>query len=176
MKSMRGEQVKRKVFALLSATAVVAALVSITAPAGAAKPASGEPLQFGYINATSGANAVPSTKDALKAYVDDWNKRGGHDGQPIEVVIEDTGFDTGKQLRGGAHLRLRPEDGRDPGRSNLHGDHADIRDDPYPDPRSGGQHRHLCAGPVVHVHREFAGKHAPRTGVGDPTRASSTTA
>jgi branched-chain amino acid transport system substrate-binding protein len=100
MKSMRGEQVKRKVFALLGATAVVAALVSVAAPAGAAKPkpASGEPIQFGYINATTGANAVPSTKDALQAYVDDWNQRGGHDGQPIQVNFADTGFDTGKQI------------------------------------------------------------------------------
>ena len=100
MQLVRGEQVKRKVFALLSATAVVAALVSVTAPAGAAKPkpASGEPLQFGYINALSGATAVPSTKDALQAYVDDWNQRGGHNGQPIQVNFEDTGFDTGKQI------------------------------------------------------------------------------
>ena len=88
---------KRKV-ALLSATAVVAALVSITAPAGAAQPASGEPLQFGYINTSAGPTAVPSFEQAVKAYVDDWNQRGGLDGQPIEIVFDDTGFDTGKQL------------------------------------------------------------------------------
>jgi branched-chain amino acid transport system substrate-binding protein len=95
---MRGEQMKRKVLALLSATAVVAALVSVTAPAGAAKPASGEPLQFGYIDTFTGASAVPSLRQALDAYVDDWNQRGGHDGRPIQIVYDEAGFDPGKQL------------------------------------------------------------------------------
>ena len=99
MQLMRGEPVKRKVLALLSATAVVAALVSVTAPAGAAKPASGEPLQFGSIDSLIGASAVPSVRQALDAYVDDWNQRGGHDGQPIEIVHEEAGIiDTGAQL------------------------------------------------------------------------------
>jgi branched-chain amino acid transport system substrate-binding protein len=96
---MRGEHVKRKVLALLSATAVVAALVSVAAPAGAAKPASGEPLQFGYVDSLTGASAVPSQRQAIEAYVNDWNERGGLDGQPIEVVFEEAGIiDTAKQL------------------------------------------------------------------------------
>ena len=99
MNVIRGEQVKRKVLALLSATAVVAALVSVAAPAGAAKPASGEPLQFGYIDSLTGASAVPSQRQAIEVYVNEWNQRGGHDGQPIQVVFEEAGIiDTAKQL------------------------------------------------------------------------------
>ena len=110
-----------------SATAVVAALVSVAAPAGAAKPASGEPLQFGYIDSLIGASAVPSLRQAFEAYIKDWNQRGGHHGQPIEVVFEEAATsDTGKQLA--AHgLRLQPEDPSRPEPRNRQGDRAAVR-------------------------------------------------
>jgi ABC-type branched-subunit amino acid transport system substrate-binding protein len=57
-----------------------------------AKPASGEPLKFGALNLT-GPGAVPSAGQALQGYIDDWNHRGGFNGQPIEIVTEDVGFD-----------------------------------------------------------------------------------
>jgi branched-chain amino acid transport system substrate-binding protein len=90
--------VVKKTITLLAVAALMTVALSAGSNAGAAKPASGEPIVFGYLDPLVGASATPSVKQALLAYVDDYNERGGHDGQPVEIRFEDVGFDPGKSL------------------------------------------------------------------------------
>jgi ABC-type branched-subunit amino acid transport system substrate-binding protein len=101
--------VRKKLTALLLATALSAVALSLGATAGAAKPASGTPIRFGYLNLFTGPSAVPSIPQAINAYVDDWNQRGGYKGRPIEVVFKDTGFDPGKSLAAARELSSDPD-------------------------------------------------------------------
>jgi ABC-type branched-subunit amino acid transport system substrate-binding protein len=72
-------------------TAAVAA-VGFTGAAGA-KPASGEPLRFGFVDGFPAGANPPTMAQGAQAYVDDWNKRGGLNGQPIDYIeVEPAGF------------------------------------------------------------------------------------
>jgi ABC-type branched-subunit amino acid transport system substrate-binding protein len=51
--------------------------------------AQGAPIKIGVPNAETGASALPEFSLGLKAYVDDWNKRGGFKGRPIQLVVGD---------------------------------------------------------------------------------------
>jgi ABC-type branched-subunit amino acid transport system substrate-binding protein len=70
---------------LATALLVTAVLAVPLAGSSGAKPASGDPLRFGFLDFTPAAAA---THDGLQAYFDDWNKRGGYKGQPIELVYK----------------------------------------------------------------------------------------
>jgi branched-chain amino acid transport system substrate-binding protein len=62
--------------------------------AAGAKPASGEPLKFGFVAGFPAGSNPPTMAQGADAYVDDWNKRGGFKGQPIDLVfVEPAGFD-----------------------------------------------------------------------------------
>jgi ABC-type branched-subunit amino acid transport system substrate-binding protein len=88
---MRGSRIRR----LLIAVAVVA-MVAAAPWAGAGtvtgKQPTGEVLKFGFIEARAESASVPQTRQALQAYFDDWNKRGGFRGQPVELVYDVVGF------------------------------------------------------------------------------------
>jgi branched-chain amino acid transport system substrate-binding protein len=62
-------------------------------PAAAAKPATGTPYEIGYLSALTGPGAIPTTYNAvmwgLKAYVQDLNNKGGVNGHPIHLQVED---------------------------------------------------------------------------------------
>jgi branched-chain amino acid transport system substrate-binding protein len=80
---------------------LVVAMVASTGMVGATTtgaPASGEPIKIGYINFLTGSFAEPTALQAEQAYIDAWNKRGGYNGQPIELVVEDAGFSAGANI------------------------------------------------------------------------------
>lgn len=56
-------------------------------------PAAGEPIRIGFPALLSGPGAVPQFNEAAQVYVDDWNERGGFNGRPVELVVEDVGTD-----------------------------------------------------------------------------------
>jgi ABC-type branched-subunit amino acid transport system substrate-binding protein len=87
---MRRGSRRAAVIAVLLTTAVAA--VGFGGAAGA-KPASGEPLRFGFVDGFPAGANPPTLAQGAQAYVDDWNKRGGFNGQPIDYIeVEPAGF------------------------------------------------------------------------------------
>jgi branched-chain amino acid transport system substrate-binding protein len=76
-------------------TVIVAALVATSVlgvgfggTVGAGGQPSGEPIKFGYIEPFPGESMQPGIIEALEAYFDDWNDRGGFNGRPVDLVVE----------------------------------------------------------------------------------------
>jgi ABC-type branched-subunit amino acid transport system substrate-binding protein len=81
---------------VLCVSAVAAAALTSTATA---RPASGEPIKLATVNVVPGGAIGNNTgAEALQVYVDDWNRRGGHNGQPIDLVDKDAGFNPGANI------------------------------------------------------------------------------
>jgi branched-chain amino acid transport system substrate-binding protein len=88
-------QRSRRVLApIAAALAFVVATACLTGTAGA-KPASGDPIKLGNVELyPKGTGGVETPGQAVNAYIDDWNKRGGLNGQPIDYIQEyPTGLD-----------------------------------------------------------------------------------
>jgi branched-chain amino acid transport system substrate-binding protein len=64
------------------------ATAGLTATAGA-KPASGPPIKLGNVDPFPGASSgITTPAQALEAYIEAWNKRGGLNGRPIDYIQE----------------------------------------------------------------------------------------
>ena len=59
----------------------------------AAQPATGEPIVFGNLSVLTGTIALPQGGEAVQAYFDDWNARGGYEGRPLQLLVEDSQLD-----------------------------------------------------------------------------------
>jgi branched-chain amino acid transport system substrate-binding protein len=55
-------------------------------PSTGGTPATGEPIKIGLPNDET---SLPQFSQGLQAYVDDWNDRGGFNGRPIQLIVED---------------------------------------------------------------------------------------
>jgi branched-chain amino acid transport system substrate-binding protein len=90
---------RRRVSALTAALLVASVGMLGFGGSAGAKPASGETLKFGYLDVFTGVQgSVPSFAQAIKAYLDDWNDRGGYHGQPVQLITEDVGFDPARSI------------------------------------------------------------------------------
>lgn len=70
-----------------------AAIAGTAGPSTGTRPATGTPYEIGYLGALTGPGTVPTTYTAvmwgLKAFVQDLNSKGGVQGHPIHLQIED---------------------------------------------------------------------------------------
>jgi ABC-type branched-subunit amino acid transport system substrate-binding protein len=78
---------------------VAAAILSLglAVPASAKTP-TGTTIKVGFIDQFSGPSAIPQQHDALQAYFDDWNKRGGYKNHPMQLVYDAPGSDSAATL------------------------------------------------------------------------------
>jgi branched-chain amino acid transport system substrate-binding protein len=87
----------------LAAGFVVSAMIALAAMTGSGA-AGGAPkldkpvLKFGYIDAFTIPAPLPQNKDSIEAYFDDWNKRGGADGHPVDLVYTAPGYNSGASI------------------------------------------------------------------------------
>src|SRR4051794_8754075 len=80
---------------LCSACAVASKTAAPSATSAAATtPASGEPIEIGFVWGVTGAVAeiVRPTSEASRAYFDDLNRRGGIKGRPVRMVEIDSKY------------------------------------------------------------------------------------
>jgi branched-chain amino acid transport system substrate-binding protein len=81
--------------AALAGTAAARPSVSPAAAGSpaAARPATGTPYEIGYLGALTGPGSIPTTYSAvmwgLKSFVQDLNSKGGVNGHPIHLQVED---------------------------------------------------------------------------------------
>src|SRR6185295_12750654 len=90
-----GVAVVATVSLLASACAVTPKPATSPASSGAATtPASGEPIEVGFVWGVTGAVAdiVRPSSEASRAYFDDLNRRGGIKGRPVRMVEIDSKY------------------------------------------------------------------------------------
>jgi ABC-type branched-subunit amino acid transport system substrate-binding protein len=94
---VKSNSIRRVAVVAVAALMVGTASVGLSVPAGAKEP-TGAPIKFGYLGTLTGPSAEPQIEDAFRAYIADWNKRGGYKNQPIDVLFEQVGFDPAKNI------------------------------------------------------------------------------
>jgi branched-chain amino acid transport system substrate-binding protein len=72
-------------------------------------PATGEPIRFGSVASLTGPVPIPGPAEIIQLWMDDYNERGGFNGRPLELVVEDAALDPG--LTGAAGQKLVNDDG-----------------------------------------------------------------
>jgi ABC-type branched-subunit amino acid transport system substrate-binding protein len=91
----------RGVLALIAAVVAFASATAGLSGTAGAKLASGDPIKLGNLDPfpKSFSAGVTTPPQAIAAYIDDWNKRGGLNGLPVDYVHEyPTGIDPGAYI------------------------------------------------------------------------------
>jgi ABC-type branched-subunit amino acid transport system substrate-binding protein len=77
---------------------VTVAAVAGSGTAGGAPKLNESVLKIGYIDSLTIPAPLPQIEESLQAYFDNWNKRGGASGHPVDLVYVAPGFNPGANI------------------------------------------------------------------------------